>query len=242
MDSVFFVFEMIGVVAFALSGAMWAIRQEMDVLGVCVLGATPAVGGGIVRDLMLGITPPTMLVNPTAALIAVGVSILIFLPFMQRLLHGGSNHIYERLMLLADSIGLAVFTVMGVTVGFANLDSPTVFACTFLGVLTGVWIRSHRYRYSGLYISRFRTGFFVYDQIVQITQKQANAQKKRQSNADPFHGSAMKFLRFKECFHRNHSFMQTSHACQMTVRRLPTLEASPMTWTCLPFLARGAGR
>ncbi len=138
MDSVFFVFEMIGVVAFALSGAMWAIRQEMDVLGVCVLGATTAVGGGIVRDLMLGITPPTMLVNPTAALIAVGVSILIFLPFMQRLLHGGSNHIYERLMLLADSIGLAVFTVMGVTVGFANLDSPTVFACTFLGVLTGV--------------------------------------------------------------------------------------------------------
>ena len=69
MDSVFFVFEMIGVVAFALSGAMWAIRQEMDVLGVCVLGATTAVGGGIVRDLMLGITPPTMLVNPTAALI-----------------------------------------------------------------------------------------------------------------------------------------------------------------------------
>ena len=138
MDSVFFVFEMIGVVAFALSGAMWAIRQEMDVLGVCVLGATTAVGGGIVRDLMLGITPPTMLVNPTAALIAIGVSILVFLPFMQRLLRGGSNHIYERLMLLADSIGLAVFTVMGVTVGFANLDNPTVFACTFLGVLTGV--------------------------------------------------------------------------------------------------------
>ena len=138
MDSVFFVFEMIGVVAFALSGAMWAIRQEMDVLGVCVLGATTAVGGGIVRDLMLGITPPTMLVNPTAALIAIGVSILVFLPFMQRLLRGGSNHIYERLMLLADSIGLAVFTVTGVSVGFANLASPSIFACTFLGVLTGV--------------------------------------------------------------------------------------------------------
>ena len=138
MDSVFFVFEMIGVVAFALSGAMWAIRQEMDVLGVCVLGATTAVGGGIVRDLMLGITPPAMLINPTAALIAVGVSLLVFLPFTQRLLHGGSKHIYEHLMLLADSIGLAVFTVMGVNVGFANLESPTVFACTFLGVLTGV--------------------------------------------------------------------------------------------------------
>ena len=138
MDSVFFIFEMIGVVAFALSGAMWAIRNEMDVLGVCVLGATTAVGGGIVRDLMLGITPPTMLVDPTAALIAVGVSILVFLPCTQRLLRGGSKHIYEHLMLLADSIGLAVFTVMGVNVGFVNLDTPSIFACSFLGVLTGV--------------------------------------------------------------------------------------------------------
>ena len=137
MDSVFFIFEMIGVVAFALSGAMWAIRQEMDVLGVCVLGATTAVGGGIVRDLMLGITPPTMLVNPTAALIAVSVSILVFLPVSQRILSGRSR-IYEQSMLLADSIGLAVFTVMGVNVGFVNLDSPSIFACTFLGVLTGV--------------------------------------------------------------------------------------------------------
>ena len=138
MDSVFFVFEMIGVVAFALSGAMWAIRNEMDVLGVCVLGATTAVGGGILRDLMLGITPPTMLVNPTAALIAVGVSVLVFLPFTQRLLRGSSHLIYERLMLLADSIGLTVFTVMGVNVGSARLETQSIFACSFLGVLTGV--------------------------------------------------------------------------------------------------------
>lgn len=136
MDSVFFVFEMIGVVAFALSGAMWAIRNEMDVLGVCVLGATTAVGGGILRDLLLGITPPTMLVDPTAAFIAVGVSLLVFLPFSQRLLCGRSHIIYERMMLLADSIGLAVFTVMGVKVGVANAQS--IFSASFLGVLSGV--------------------------------------------------------------------------------------------------------
>ena len=55
---------------------------------------------------------------------------------------------------------------------------------------------------------------------------------------DAIGGGNEKFL----SFHGNHSFMQTSHACQMTVRRLPTLKASPMMCTCLSFLAMGAER
>ena len=49
--------EMVGTVAFALSGAMTALRRQMDLLGVMILGLITAVGGGVLRDLLLGITP-----------------------------------------------------------------------------------------------------------------------------------------------------------------------------------------
>ncbi|MBQ8213691.1 MAG: TRIC cation channel family protein [Clostridia bacterium] len=138
MDSVFFVFEMIGVIAFALSGAMLAIQNEMDILGVCVLGATTATGGGIMRDVLLGVTPPSALTDPIAILVSVAVSIAVFLPFIQKLLRGRSHIIYDRLMLIADSIGLGIFTVMGVNVSFLRLEAPSAFICVFLGVMSGV--------------------------------------------------------------------------------------------------------
>ena len=58
MDEFIFILELIGTVAFASSGAMIAIEKKMDIFGVNVLGATTAVGGGIMRDIILGLTPP----------------------------------------------------------------------------------------------------------------------------------------------------------------------------------------
>ena len=138
MDIVIAIFEWIGLISFALSGAMLAIQKEMDILGVCVLGAVTATGGGIMRDLILGITPPTNLKNPFPVLLAVGVSIIIFLPFIQKFLSGKPHKIYEKLMLVADSLGLGLFTVMGVNVVYNTMEKPTVFMCVLLGVLTGV--------------------------------------------------------------------------------------------------------
>ena len=91
MDTVFFILELVGVVAFALSGAMLAIQNEMDIFGVCVIGAITAVGGGIIRDVLLGITPPTALVNCIPILISILVSIAVFLPFSQKFLRRKSN-------------------------------------------------------------------------------------------------------------------------------------------------------
>lgn len=138
MDIVFTIFEWIGLIAFALSGAMLAIQKEMDILGVCVLGAITATGGGITRDLILGITPPTNLAKPFPVLLSVVVSIVIFLPFIQRFLGGKSHNIYEKFMLVADSLGLGVFTVMGVNITYHAMETPTPFMCIFLGVITGV--------------------------------------------------------------------------------------------------------
>lgn len=55
--SIFFIIEIIGTVAFASSGALVAIKQRLDLLGVVVLGVTTAVGGGMLRDIILGIDP-----------------------------------------------------------------------------------------------------------------------------------------------------------------------------------------
>ena len=74
MDEFIFILELIGTVAFASSGAMIAIEKKMDIFGVNVLGATTAVGGGIMRDIILGLTPPGAFSHPVYVLVAAGAS------------------------------------------------------------------------------------------------------------------------------------------------------------------------
>ena len=76
-DVLVFVLELIGTVAFAVSGAIVGIKKQMDLFGVIVLGICTAVGGGIVRDLILGVTPPVTFQNPVYTLTAAAVSVLM---------------------------------------------------------------------------------------------------------------------------------------------------------------------
>ena len=69
-----FYFELIGAVAFAVSGAALAVKKGMDLFGVAVMGMTTAVGGGILRDMLLGLTPPAALKDPLQALVAIATS------------------------------------------------------------------------------------------------------------------------------------------------------------------------
>ena len=73
--------EMIGTVAFAASGALTAMRKKMDLLGVIVLGVVTAVGGGMIRDILLGISPPLAFRNPLAVIVAIAVSVILFIPW-----------------------------------------------------------------------------------------------------------------------------------------------------------------
>ena len=57
MDTFIFVLNMVGTLAFAASGAMIGLKKNMDIFGVCILGLTTATGGGVIRDLILGVTP-----------------------------------------------------------------------------------------------------------------------------------------------------------------------------------------
>ena len=133
METFLFIVNLIGTVAFAAAGALTGLRKNMDIFGVCVLGLTTAVGGGIVRDLILGITPPNAFQDPFAAMVAIFVSAVFFLRrfrhfIMQR------PALYERMMLWLDSIGLGAFTVIGIQIAYETLEAPTLFLLVFVGV------------------------------------------------------------------------------------------------------------
>ena len=70
LASIIFVAEAIGTIAFAISGAMLAAEKNLDIFGILVLGIVKAFGGGVIRDLMLGITPPAMFSNHIFFLLA----------------------------------------------------------------------------------------------------------------------------------------------------------------------------
>lgn len=129
MDFIF-IFEIIGTIAFAISGASLAISKKMDIFGVAILGMTTAVGGGIIRDLILGITPPMAFRNPVYALLAIVVSIIVFIPRIRELAARE-----QTLLLIMDTIGLGVFTVVGVRAGMPH---GNIFLSVFVGTLTGV--------------------------------------------------------------------------------------------------------
>lgn len=131
------VLEIVGTVAFAASGAMTALKKEMDIFGVAVLGLLTAVGGGIMRDVILGITPPTAFTDPIYSLIAVVTSIVIFLPSVRRLLKKGPR-VYETVMLIMDSVGLGVFTVVGIQTAKTAVPDAGTFLLIFVGIITGV--------------------------------------------------------------------------------------------------------
>lgn len=137
MNHFVFIIEIIGTVAFAVSGAMTALKKHMDILGVAILGLVTAVGGGAIRDIVLGITPPTMFVKPVYAMVAVCVSIVVFVPAVRRLLTHNQK-VYEVTLRIMDSLGLGIFTVMGINAAKISDCSCGMFLLVFVGVITGV--------------------------------------------------------------------------------------------------------
>lgn len=135
-----FIMEMLGTVAFAASGAMVGVDRGMDIFGVCVLGVVTSVGGGMIRDVVLGIIPPGMFQNPVYALVATVTSCVVFLVlyWKKELLEGRFRETYDRIMLVMDSIGLGIFTVVGVNTGIRCGYLEHTFLLVFLGTITGV--------------------------------------------------------------------------------------------------------
>lgn len=139
LDMFIFGMEIIGTVAFASSGAMLAIQKEMDLFGVGVLGVTTSVGGGMIRDLILGIIPPLMFQKPVYTVTAIVTSMLLFviISVKRNLKNDKITAAYNKIMLIFDTIGLGIFTVTGMNTA-KNAGYDQTFLLVFVGVITGV--------------------------------------------------------------------------------------------------------
>ena len=137
MDTFIFFVNLVGTVAFAASGAMIGLQKKMDIFGVCILGLTTAVGGGILRDLILGLTPPSAFQDPTSALVALAVSAIFFLRRVRHILMHNSHH-YNTLLFWMDALGLGAFTVIGIQIAYEQVRDASFFLLVFVGAVTGV--------------------------------------------------------------------------------------------------------
>jgi uncharacterized membrane protein YeiH len=127
----YLVLEYVGTAAFAVSGATVAVRSGMDWLGVTVLGVVAAVGGGTLRDLLLG-SPVGWIEDPWPVWVALGTAAVVI---ADAYWHPRRAPDSLRIVLIADAAGLAAFTVTGTLAALAAAVSGPV--AVLLGVVSG---------------------------------------------------------------------------------------------------------
>ncbi|OQY19191.1 MAG: hypothetical protein B6I36_04920 [Desulfobacteraceae bacterium 4572_35.1] len=129
-----YVFDLIGTIAFAISGALAGVHRRMDLLGVLVLGIVTAIGGGTLRDILLGDTPPFCLKDENYLYVSIAAALLTFFA------HNLFNH-YRNALLYFDAIGLGTFVVIGTGkalafhTGFIGAIAMGVMTATAGGVI-----------------------------------------------------------------------------------------------------------
>ena len=138
MSLTWFIFEILGTVAFAVSGAAVGLAKKMDIFGIAVLSVATAVGGGMIRDVMAGIVPPfalrssmgIMLSLVTAAIISMGAK-KYFHPFRRKKM---MRVIYQ----MSDSLGLAAFAVTGALTAIESYPGYKYILPVMLALITAV--------------------------------------------------------------------------------------------------------
>ncbi len=140
MDLIY-LFDLFGTCIFAITGAVKGVRCRLDILGVVVFAATVGTGGGMLRDMLIGATPVASFTNSWYLIICVATGLIVFFTapkFVGR----------WRVILYADSLGLGVFTAIGVAKGALYGIGPVgqllcgVFSAVGGGVVRDVLSRS----------------------------------------------------------------------------------------------------
>jgi uncharacterized membrane protein YeiH len=122
-----FLLDLIGVAVFATSGALVASRKKMDLVGFIFLGTVTGIGGGTVRDLVLGLLPVFWVKDPTYLIVCLISSVLVFF-----FAHIPQSRL--RLLIWLDALGLALFCVLGAEKALSY--GPVVAVA--MGVITAV--------------------------------------------------------------------------------------------------------
>lgn len=121
---------LIAITAEAMSGAIMGMRRGMDLFGICLLGTVTALGGGTVRDILLGHYPVGWIAHPEYLTFTIGAAIVT--GFVARHLH----HL-RLVFLLVDGLGLVAFTVIGCDVARGMDAHPSIVVLA--GVITGIF-------------------------------------------------------------------------------------------------------
>ena len=134
-----FITEIIGIIAFAISGAIVGIKKHFDLFGIIVLGVITAVGGGALRDITLGIIPPTMFKNPIYVFVAFMTSCVTFgVAAIVRVKFNKNKQFFVEVVNFFDAIGLGVFAVTGTNTAIVHGFEHNAFLAIFVGVITGI--------------------------------------------------------------------------------------------------------
>lgn len=140
-QNIIYIFDLLGTFIFAITGAVKGVRLKLDILGVVVFACTVGCGGGMLRDAAIGATPVAAFSNSAYILICVGTGLAVF--FLAPKFIGR-----WRVILFADSLGLGVFTALGVAKGAMFGIGPVgqllcgVFSAVGGGVVRDVMSRS----------------------------------------------------------------------------------------------------
>ncbi|MCB0382530.1 MAG: trimeric intracellular cation channel family protein [Psychroserpens sp.] len=123
----FQVLDILGTVAFAISGVLVALNKKMDPFGVLIIAFVTAVGGGSLRDVLIGIQPVSWMINMTYVYVIFGATVFAIV-FKSKL-----NYLRKSLFLF-DTIGIGLYTVVGIEKGIMSELHPVI--CIALGTMT----------------------------------------------------------------------------------------------------------
>jgi uncharacterized membrane protein YeiH len=123
-----FIIELLGTMAFAVSGAFAAMEKKLDVFGVVVIAFVTAIGGGTIRDVLIGNLPVTWMQDIIAPSVILATAVVA-------ILYRNIFHNLPKTLLLFDSLGLGLFTITGIQKGLDAGIHPAI--CVALGTITG---------------------------------------------------------------------------------------------------------
>jgi uncharacterized membrane protein YeiH len=123
----FQIIDILGTIAFAISGVLVALNKKMDPFGVLIIAFVTAVGGGTLRDVMIGIEPVSWIKNMTYVYVIIGATVFAVV------LRNKINYLRTSLFLF-DTIGIGLYTVVGIETGLKAGLHPVI--CIALGTMT----------------------------------------------------------------------------------------------------------
>lgn len=139
-ERIIFIIEILAVITYGITGVMEAKKHHLDMFGVLVIGCITAVGGGLLRDIMIGIIPPLMFTTPIYVIVAFITSLIAFVLLYS---HKTNNihinkKVYDAVFNSLDSFGLAIISTAGVMRAFEKYPNRSIFVCIFAGLITGI--------------------------------------------------------------------------------------------------------